>query len=89
MSLVLYRTVKKQFLLQTSFTTDDATTRTPNSQPVSYQNPELQVMHQHSLYSVKERQMFRKMIHTSLHLDCARPRGTMEAVLNAREEYMI
>lgn len=34
MSLILYRTLKKQFLLETSFTTDDAMTRTPNSQPV-------------------------------------------------------
>lgn len=34
MSLILYRTLKKQFLLETSFITDGATTRTPNSQPV-------------------------------------------------------
>lgn len=33
MSLILYRTLKKQFLLETSFITDGATTRTPNSQP--------------------------------------------------------
>lgn len=59
------------------------------SPSVSYQNPELQVMHQHSLYSVKERQMLRKIIHSSLCLDCASPGGTMEVVLNAGEEYMM
>lgn len=34
MSLMLYRKLKKWFLFETRFTTDDAMIRTPNSQAV-------------------------------------------------------